>query len=154
VNRKFSDNLQKISEKILNQKKPTAVVLIKNFQSYTAEDQDAIDMMRLKAQHLARKDITLSEINYSSSYDNICVYTIGPVDKYAASVIDRADWCGYSITANQLRHGRNASHFMEDLIYGMPSDDDRDGIPNHIDQCAGTPSGTLVDANGCAERIE
>ncbi len=32
---------------------------------------------------------------------------------------------------------------------GKPRDDDHDGVPNKLDQCADTPLGARVDANGC-----
>ncbi|HEY6573006.1 MAG TPA: OmpA family protein, partial [Candidatus Eisenbacteria bacterium] len=32
---------------------------------------------------------------------------------------------------------------------GKPRDDDRDGVPNKLDKCPGTPIGARVDVNGC-----
>jgi hypothetical protein len=32
-------------------------------------------------------------------------------------------------------------------------DSDEDGVPDHLDLCAGTPYGVAVDADGCQSRI-
>ncbi|MBF0227069.1 MAG: OmpA family protein [Desulfobacterales bacterium] len=32
---------------------------------------------------------------------------------------------------------------------GCPLDDDRDGVPNYLDKCPNTPAGVAVDKNGC-----
>jgi hypothetical protein len=32
----------------------------------------------------------------------------------------------------------------------LPSDSDHDGVPDYLDQCPGTPPGSVVDAQGCS----
>jgi hypothetical protein len=151
---KFHEKFSDVAEKILEQEKPTAIVLIKDFLSYSTGDQDAIDSLRRKAHFLIQSSHPPKDKRLVASHENLCVYTIGPANKYPASVIDRADGCGHSITGGQLSHGRNASHFIEKMIYGTPQDTDGDGVPDYLDQCNDTPPATLVDANGCSEKIE
>lgn len=151
---KFHEKFSVVTEKILEKENATAVILIKDFASYSIEDQDAVDLLRRKANFLIKSSHPAKEKRLVASHENLCVYAIGPVNKYSASVIDRADGCGYSITASQLSHGRNSSHFLEKMIHGTPLDTDGDGIPDYLDQCNDTPPAKLVDANGCSEKIE
>jgi hypothetical protein len=36
------------------------------------------------------------------------------------------------------------------IDYKKDADDDKDGVPNHLDKCPNTPKGAKVDKNGCA----
>ena len=150
----FSYKLSQLSERILRDGTPAAVIIIKDFQSYTIEEQDVLDLLRLKANTLTRVDEKYKEKKLMGSYENLCIFAVGPGNKFPASVIDRADWCGFSTTSTEIFHGRNASHFLEKIIYGVPLDSDQDGVPDYIDQCNLTTNQQIIDQNGCSTKSE
>lgn len=47
------------------------------------------------------------------------------------------------------RHGPEIFGGLSFGFGGTPSDADKDGVPDKIDQCPGTPAGARIDANGC-----
>jgi len=47
------------------------------------------------------------------------------------------------------RHGPEIFGGLSFGFGGAPSDADKDGVPDKIDQCPGTPAGARIDANGC-----
>jgi hypothetical protein len=125
-------------------------VLIKDFSTFNDTDENSIDLLRHKSKSFSRN--LLGDLNSKqiAAFENICVYAIGPGNKYSASKIDRADGCGSSTASAYLAQGRNMSQFVEGIIYAVSADTDGDGIPDHLDQCPDTPQGKIVDANGCS----
>jgi hypothetical protein len=150
----FNQELLHVSQNILDDQTPAALIIIKDFQSYSIQEQDTIDLLRLKANSLTREKENHKKQRLISNHENFCVFAVGPNNKFSSSVIDRADWCGFSTTSTEIFHGRNASHFLEKIIYGPPLDSDEDGIPDYIDECSETPRGKIVDQTGCPIKFE
>ena len=68
----------------------------------------------------------LYQLHYGDKHGNKIVYGYTPTPRYAGTA------------ALSWRFGN---------VRG--ADEDNDGVANNIDQCAGTPAGAVVDANGC-----
>ena len=54
---------------------------------------------------------------------------------------------GYVVYAHELASGEAMKDFVVDVF--LWPDDDGDGVPNHLDECPGTPRGVEVDDAGC-----
>lgn len=54
-----------------------------------------------------------------------------------------------SLTAEESKYQPEVFAGLSFGFGGAPRDDDKDGVPNKLDQCPGTPLGARVDVNGC-----
>jgi OOP family OmpA-OmpF porin len=54
---------------------------------------------------------------------------------------------GYVKGVNELTASQAMAEFVSDVF--LYPDDDGDGVPNHLDECPGTPKDVVVDARGC-----
>lgn len=98
----------------------------------------------------------------------LCIYTVlvGNDVKGAALMeeISNVGTCGFSSNAEDLIQGPAMAEFVEKVFLKereivkpvvvpapvvAPMDSDGDGVPDHLDQCPGTPLGAKVNAAGC-----
>ena len=146
----FHQGIDKIAEELTARKKPAALVVIKEFSSITESDENAIDRLRQRMKSPKGLSIGMGESHWLGSDQGICIYSVGPTNHFSSSKIERADECGFSITADHLAQGRNANHMIEEMIYSAPIDTDMDGIPDYKDQCNKTPARSIVNHEGCS----
>jgi OOP family OmpA-OmpF porin len=83
--------------------------------------------------------------------DDLTVYAVqlgdsGVGSKLLEKVV-KAGGDGYSEEAHDLTSAAAMKAFVVDVF--LYPDDDADGVPNHLDDCPGTPKGVKVDAKGC-----
>lgn len=147
--RDFHQGIDSVAAAIIERNSPSALIIIKEFTTITTQDEYAVDRLRQKMRSLAGLTVDAAEKPWLGNRERLCVYSIGPSNKFSASKIDRVDECGFSITSDHLSQGRNTSHLMEQMIYTAPRDSDHDGIPDYIDRCNDTPPGKIVNADGC-----
>ncbi len=98
--------------------------------------------------------------------DRLCIDTVwvgdDPAGKINLEQIAKAGGCGISSAADQLASSANMAGFVESIFLAKsapkpapvaaapkPMDSDKDGVPDNLDQCPGTPLGATVDARGC-----
>jgi beta-glucanase (GH16 family) len=72
----------------------------------------------------------------------------GAIDPSLSKVTMEVDYLAHCTSTNQ----NNATRCNESTP-AVYADDDNDGIENNLDNCPNTPSGEIVDENGCVEDI-
>ncbi len=92
--------------------------------------------------------------------DRICIYTVLLGDKSAMyqlgdmdegmnvmKQIADAGKCGFMVKGSTISSPEDMATFVEKVF--LARDIDRDGVPDYLDKCPGTPKGVKVDATGC-----
>ena len=77
-------------------------------------------------------------------------FSIRPAVNYFVPTELEEDYASASVTFSLLT-GTPSSTPKKQAATSAPSDSDNDGIVDTLDQCAATPAGVLVDANGCPQ---
>jgi len=92
-----------------------------------------------------RHDICFHLINYAQSKEEKEV-----LDRIAA-----LDECSVVMSGEEMKSEAAAQRFAQQVFYSQVTvaeavaDEDGDGVPDHLDQCPGTPRNLVVDETGC-----
>lgn len=85
--------------------------------------------------------------------DRLCIFPVLVGDDEGGRVlleeIAAIGGCGTATNADALLDGKQMAAFVTDVFMGKALDADKDGVPDHLDRCPGTPAGVAVDASGC-----
>ena len=57
--------------------------------------------------------------------------------------------CGLSISVDKIASDVDMVNFVKQVFLTTDADSDRDGVPDSLDKCPGTPVGVEVDESGC-----
>ena len=57
--------------------------------------------------------------------------------------------CGFSISVDKIASDEDMVDFVKQVFLTTDVDSDRDGVPDSLDKCPGTPVGVEVDESGC-----
>lgn len=101
-------------------------------------------------------------IRMKSRYgERLCIYTVQvanlPAGKEILERIVDIGGCGIAETADNLMSDESLTEWVDRVFSGrprtpmaaVPEDSDRDGVPDHLDECPDTPIGARVDKRGC-----
>ncbi len=98
--------------------------------------------------------------------DRLCIYTVligdSPFGDRLLKELVKAGKCGFPVTADSIVPEESMADWVDDVFSGRrraPAprvakaprfvDTDGDGVPDHLDKCAGTPKGATVNDAGC-----
>ncbi len=88
--------------------------------------------------------------------DDICIYTVqigdDPEGGQLLEQLTTEGVCGRSVKAADIASAGAMEAFVAEmlLVKQAVADSDGDGVPDSLDECPGTPAGTIVDDRGCA----
>jgi OOP family OmpA-OmpF porin len=89
--------------------------------------------------------------------DRICIYPVmignNKDGKKLMDKVAQAGQCGFASNADEIASREAMETFVEKVFFttatAKPVDSDRDGVPDGLDKCPGTPGGVQVDNDGC-----
>jgi len=91
---------------------------------------------------------------YQKYHPELCIHVISLADRAKDQKllddIASLSSCSVSYKITDLQNQENRSDFVRQVFYKVAADDDKDGVPNNLDQCPNTPMGVAVNAQGCA----
>ena len=90
--------------------------------------------------------------------ERTCFYTVwignNPEGKTFMEELAGEIECGFSISADETVTGEEMIDFVKQVFLTTDADSDRDGVPDSLDKCPGTPIGVEVDGFGCPEVVQ
>ena len=89
--------------------------------------------------------------------DRVCIYPVmvgnAPEGKKLMEKVVQAGQCGFVSYTDKIVSSEDMAEFVEKVFFtiatGAPLDTDKDGVPDYLDKCPGTPEGVQVDKDGC-----
>ncbi len=87
--------------------------------------------------------------------DRLCFHTVFVGNSYNGKIlmdeIAAEGNCGSSVNAADIASPEGMADFVRSVFFDDSGimDSDGDGVPDHLDQCPGTPKGVRVDSKGC-----
>jgi len=101
--------------------------------------------------HQGAAEVAAAQALKTAFGDNLDIYAVqvGETKKGRRLLeqVVKAGGDGYVKSAHDLVSSEAMAAWVVDVF--LYPDDDGDGVPNHLDQCPGTPKGVAVDAVGC-----
>jgi OOP family OmpA-OmpF porin len=101
--------------------------------------------------HQGADEIAAAKALKGAFGDKLAIYAVQVGDtKKGRKLLEQvvaAGGDGYLKAAHDLTTAEALAAWVVDVF--LYPDDDGDGVPNHLDQCPGTPKGVAVDAVGC-----
>lgn len=85
----------------------------------------------------------------SADTDGTCIYYVGMGNRFALFRPVGSATCGFVTASNRLASPEQMAHFVRQVLYEPPTDQDGDGIYDHRDACPDTPADRRVDSTGC-----
>lgn len=90
--------------------------------------------------------------------ERTCFYTVwignNPEGKTFMEELAGEIECGFSLSADETVTGEEMIDFVKQVFLTTDADSDRDGVPDSLDKCPGTPIGVEVDGFGCPEVVQ
>ncbi len=85
--------------------------------------------------------------------DWTCFYTVwignNPEGKTFLEELAGEMGCGIATSIDQIASNEDMVNFVKQVFLTTDADSDKDGIPDSLDKCPGTPIGVEVDESGC-----
>jgi OOP family OmpA-OmpF porin len=90
--------------------------------------------------------------------DRTCFYTVwignNPEGELFMEELAGEIGCGFSTSIDEIASDEDMINFVKQVFLTTDIDSDRDGVPDSLDRCPGTPIGVEVDRFGCPEVVQ
>ncbi len=128
-----------------------AVLLLTDWDRIDKAAEEAV--MRLRQRHQSETGLKVTNsdaLKWDGKRESgICIYAIGIGNRHSRERLINPEACGAYWAADAVMQPAEMASLVLEILYDRPKDDDGDGIPNYLDQCAMTPYGRTVTSQGC-----
>jgi hypothetical protein len=143
--------LDQLADESVRRSGRVAVVVITGWDRIDQAAENAV--MRLRQRHESAKGLKVAGAASApwegKAQPGVCFYAVGVGNAHSRERLYTPESCGSFWAGDALMQPAEMAGMVLDVLYGLPVDDDGDGVPNYLDHCSQTPPGRTVTSQGC-----
>jgi hypothetical protein len=147
----LAQSLHQLSELSVQQPGRVAVLVVTAWDRIDPAVEEAVMRMRQKHASASGLQVQRGESTpwVGKKTPGMCFYAVGVGNRHSRERLYSPDTCGGFWAADAVMQPAEMAAMGLEVLYDKAKDDDGDGIPNYLDQCAMTPAGRTVTSQGC-----